>query len=110
MTATRLRLGFLGSGAVFSDVILIPLLAWRHTGLPEIPAFWFVCIVTRPLGASFADWRSVSHERSGLGWGTGPFSLAMGMLIFMLVGYIAFMKTGAPVDTMVAVHPKQYCD
>ena len=45
-------------------------------GLNEIFAFWFAYIVTRPLGASFADWMGVSHARGGLGLGTGSVSLA----------------------------------
>ena len=96
MTATSLGLGFLGSGVMFAGIILVPLLAWWRLGLPEIPAFWFAYIVTRPLGASFADWMGVSHERSGLDWGTGPVSLTLGVLIIGFVGYIAFQRTGTP--------------
>lgn len=96
MTATSLELGFLGSGVMFAGITLVPLLAWWRFGLPEIPAFWFAYIVTRPLGASFADWMGVSHERSGLDWGTGPVSLSLGVLIVGFVGYIAFKRTGTP--------------
>ena len=96
MTATSLGLGFLGSGVMFASVILVPLLAWWSLGLPEIPAFWSAYIVTRPLGASFADWMGVSPERSGLGWGTGSVSLALGALFMGFVSYIAFTEGDAP--------------
>ena len=106
MTATTLGLGFFGSGVVFAGVILVPLLAWWRLGLAEIPAFWFAYIVTRPLGASFADWMGVNHERSGLGWGTGPVSLVLGVLIVGLVAYIAFRRTAGPLCTLAAGHQK----
>lgn len=89
MTASSLGLGYLSSGLMFAGIILMPLLAWR-LGLPEIPAFWFAYIVTRPLGASFADWMGVNHERRGLDWGTGPVSLALGGLILLFLAYPSF--------------------
>src|SRR4051812_10016689 len=39
-------------------------------------AFWTAYVITRPLGASFADWRGVSHARGDLGLGTGPVTAA----------------------------------
>lgn len=92
MTAKNLGLGYLDSGLMFAAVMAIPALAWWKFGLAEIPAFWFAYIVTRPLGASFADWMGVSHERGGLGWGTGPVSLAAFVLILGLVGYLALTR------------------
>lgn len=89
MTASSLGLGYFVSGLMFAVVIAIPALAYWKFGLPEIPAFWFAYIVTRPLGASFADWMGVSHERAGLDWGTGPVSLVLSILIFIFVGYSA---------------------
>jgi uncharacterized membrane-anchored protein len=50
-----------------------------------VVAFWFAYIVTRPLGASFADWMGVSHARGGLDWGTGPVSAVLAVLIMVLV-------------------------
>jgi uncharacterized membrane-anchored protein len=88
MSATVLHLGYLTSGIVFALIILIPAIGFWWFGLPEIVAFWFAYIVTRPLGASFADWMGVSVARGGLGWGTGPVSLALTILIFGFVGYL----------------------
>ena len=90
MTASSLGLGYFVSGLMFAAVIAVPAIAFWQFGLPEIPAFWFAYIVTRPLGASFADWVGVSHERGGLDWGTGPVSLALAILICVFVAYSAF--------------------
>lgn len=91
MTASSLGLGYFFSGLMFAVVIAVPALAYWKFRLPEVPAFWFAYIVTRPLGASFADWMGVSHERGGLDWGTGPVSLTLTSLICVFVGYSAFV-------------------
>src|SRR5580692_5688139 len=70
-TATTLGLGYLASGIMFGVVILIPALAWRRFGLNSIVAFWFAYVVTRPLGASFADYFSKAPRLSGIGFGDG---------------------------------------
>jgi uncharacterized membrane-anchored protein len=88
LTATVLHLGYFTSGIVFALVIAIPAIAYYWFGLSEIAAFWFAYIVTRPLGASFADWMGVSPMRGGLGFGTGPVSLVLTILIFGCVGYL----------------------
>src|SRR6202034_2651515 len=51
-TATSLNLGYLGSGILFSIVILIPAAAGMRFGFNRIAAFWAAYVVTRPLGAS----------------------------------------------------------
>ena len=61
-TATSLGLGYLASGILFGVVILIPALAWWRFGLNAIVAFWFAYVVTRPLGASFADYISKPQQ------------------------------------------------
>jgi uncharacterized membrane-anchored protein len=89
MTAYSLNLGYLASGAVFTAVIaVVGLLYWRGW-IGAIPSFWFAYILTRPLGASFADWTAVSFDRGGLGWGTGPVSLGLAACIAALVSYLS---------------------
>lgn len=92
MTATTMHLGYLSSGLFFSVVMAIPLLGYFIFGMPDIFAFWFAYIVTRPLGASFADWMGVSHVRGGLAWGTGPVSLVLAAVITGLVAYLSVSK------------------
>jgi uncharacterized membrane-anchored protein len=89
LTATTFHLGYLASGVLFAVVIAVPFIAWRSFGLNPVAAFWFAYIVTRPLGASFADWMGVSHARGGLDWGTGPVSLVLAAIIAALVGVMA---------------------
>ncbi|HEV7148428.1 MAG TPA: hypothetical protein VGN48_15665 [Pedococcus sp.] len=88
MTATTMHLGYFASGVLFAVVIAIPALAHWRLGLNAIVAFWLAYIVTRPLGASFADWMGVPASRRGLDWGTGPVTLALAALIAVLVGYL----------------------
>lgn len=89
LTATSLGLGYFASGIVFAILIAIPAFAWRFARLNGVIAFWFAYILTRPLGASFADWVGVPHERGGLALGTGPVSLVLGAAILVLVAVLA---------------------
>jgi uncharacterized membrane-anchored protein len=66
------RMGFLVAGLVFTAVILVPVLARRLGRLNPVLTFWSAYIVTRPLGASFADWMAVPARHGGLGLGAGP--------------------------------------
>jgi uncharacterized membrane-anchored protein len=88
LTATTLHLGYFSSGLLFAALIAVPALA-RLLGLDPVTSFWWAYVLTRPLGASFADWMGVGHSRGGLGWGTGPVSLALAVLIAVAVGRIA---------------------
>lgn len=88
LTAVTLHLGYLASGVMFAVLIAIPALAYRWLRMNAILAFWFAYILTRPLGASFADWMGVSHARGGLALGTGPVSLVLAVVIFGFVAYL----------------------
>ncbi|MGO4804663.1 hypothetical protein AB4089_06000 [Arthrobacter sp. 2MCAF15] len=89
MTAYSLDLGYLASGVVFVAAIGVGTLWYWRGWLAAIPSFWFVYILTRPLGASFADWTAVSSDRGGLGWGTGPVSLGLAACIAAVVTYLS---------------------
>ena len=56
LTATSMNLGYLLSAALFGAVILVPLVGWWRFRMNEVMAFWFAYILTRPLGATFADY------------------------------------------------------
>lgn len=90
MTASTMHLGYFYSGVIFAIIIAIPAIAYLQFHMNEIWTFWFAYIVTRPLGASFADWIGVSKSRGGLGIGTGIVSLVLTAIILTLVGYMAF--------------------
>jgi uncharacterized membrane-anchored protein len=98
MTATTLHLGFFVSGLVFTVLIAVPAVGHRRFGLNAVFAFWFAYILTRPLGASYADWVGVSHARSGLNWGSGGVSIGMTLLIIIAVATLAATREGEPAD------------
>ena len=91
MTATTLGLGYLASSVMFAVLITVPALAYWRLGLNEIFAFWFAYVLTRPLGASFADWMGKPPSAGGLGL-AGPASLGLTILIVILVGYLTVTR------------------
>lgn len=88
LLAYSARLGFLGAGLVFAVLFVLPLLGGRMLRLNGVFAFWPAYVVTRPLGASFADWTGKPSSGGGLGWGDGPVSAVLVVLIVGLVGYL----------------------
>lgn len=93
MTAVSFHLGFLGSGILFAVVIAVPAFAYRVLRLNEIVAFWFAYIITRPLGASFADWLAVPQSAGGLNLGKAPVSIVLWLLILAFVAYLAITRS-----------------
>jgi uncharacterized membrane-anchored protein len=92
LTASTFRLGYLASAILFLIVIAVPTVGYWKFGMNSVLAFWFAYIITRPVGASFADWMAAPVRRSGLGWGT---TWVGGVLAFAVLGCIAFMaRTG----------------
>jgi uncharacterized membrane-anchored protein len=92
LTATPLNLGFFPSALLFIGIIAIPAVGWWRLGLNPIVAFWFAYIVTRPIGASFADWLSKSPSITGLGLGDGTVS-GLALVVFIaLVAYVSVTK------------------
>ena len=61
-------------------------------GLGSIPAFWLSYVVTRPLGASFADYISKPRSISGINFGDGPTAIVFAVAVFVLVSYIAIAR------------------
>lgn len=80
-------LGFVWSILVFGVAILVPWGLWR-AGLNPTVAFWSAYVMTRPLGASVADWLGKGTRDGGVGWGTGPVTLAGLALFAGLVTYL----------------------
>jgi uncharacterized membrane-anchored protein len=89
LTGMTMGLGFFASGVLFTVAIAIPLVAWR-LGANAVAAFWTAYVLTRPLGASFADWLGKEHSiGGGLGFGDGRVTLAAVVLIVLLVTHVA---------------------
>lgn len=87
MTASTFALGYLTSGIVFAVLFILPAILYYRFRLNGIIAFWISYILTRPLGASFADWFSKPYL-GGLGLGDGKISLILTFLIIICVGYL----------------------
>ena len=91
-TASVVGLGYLASGIMFFFIILIPAVAWWRFGLNAVVAFWFAYVVTRPLGASFADYIGRPQSLSGLGFGSGRLAVIVTITVACLVGYLAVTR------------------
>ncbi len=92
LTANTFGLGYLASGLLFAAVIAIPAIGYRSLGWNPIFCFWFAYVVTRPFGASIADWLGKAKSAGGLGFGDGTVALALGTAIFCLVAYLAITR------------------
>jgi uncharacterized membrane-anchored protein len=89
LTAYNFNFGYFGSGVMFAVIFALPALGYRLLKLSPIVTFWFAYIITRPLGASFADWFGVPKSLGGLDLGRGVVSLALAILTVILVAYAA---------------------
>ena len=88
MTAMTLHLGYLPSGILFAGLFLLPAVGYFLFGFNEIFAFWFGYVMTRPLGASFADWFGKPKSITGLGYGDGIVVAVLTVLIVIFVAYL----------------------
>ncbi len=91
LTAVTAHLGYLSSGVMFTLLFAVPGLAFRYAGFDAVAAFWTSYVLTRPLGASYADWLGVSHARGGLAWGPGNVALLFSALI--ILGVVALARS-----------------
>ena len=92
-TADQLGLGYLASVVIFAVAIAVPAIGWRFFRLNPIVAFWIAYVLTRPLGASVADWlgKPASHG-GGLGFGDGTIAAAAAVVIALLVGCLTIRR------------------
>jgi uncharacterized membrane-anchored protein len=103
MTANTLGLGYLISGFLFAGLIALVAIAHYvaksvlaaehvHQSRNVVVAFWFAYILTRPLGASFADWFGKAQNLGGLGWGDGTVTCILAVIIIGFVAYLAITR------------------
>ena len=86
-TAINLGLGFDWSIALFGGLILVPAVLWRR-GLDATVAFWASYVLTRPLGASVADWLGKPPSQGGINLGDGVVT-GLGLLLF--AGFVTYL-------------------
>jgi uncharacterized membrane-anchored protein len=85
-------MGYLPSGILFLVLFLLPAVAWLRFGLNGVAAFWMSYVLTRPLGASFADYISKPSNITGINFGNGPTALVFAAATVVLVSYLAIVR------------------
>ncbi len=100
LTATTLGLGYFSSGILFGLLIAVVAVIHQITRVtlgPKNPhlarnaviAYWTAYILTRPFGASFADWLDKPLYAGGLGLGTLRVTLYLSIPIIFFVWFLA---------------------
>jgi uncharacterized membrane-anchored protein len=114
MTATTFGWGYLTSGIVFGIAIIVVGIVYhivgrmipaehRHRSTNAVLSFWFAYILTRPLGASFADWMGEPRAKGGLEWGGGTVSIILFAIIAAFVAYLAVTRKDVQPDGLLDV-------
>jgi uncharacterized membrane-anchored protein len=88
LTAVTLRLGYLESAVLFAAVIGGIATSYHWLELNAVVAFWAAYVLTRPLGASVADWLGLPNSRGGVGVGTDVVSLVLAVFLALVVGHL----------------------
>jgi uncharacterized membrane-anchored protein len=91
LTASTFNLGYFPSAVLFAVLFAVPAVAYKLGGLNEIFAFWFAYVMTRPLGASIADWLGKPFL-GGLGLGDDKVALVLTILIIIFVAYLSVTR------------------
>lgn len=101
LVGLALHLGFLAAGILFAVAMLVPLGAWRM-GANATVCFWMAYVLTRPLGASFADWLGKPADVGG-GRGFGDRSVAL-VLIVAITALVAWAhRSGRDIQRPIPV-------
>ena len=98
-TAFTLHLGFLASGVLFGVAFAVPAVLYYGFRFGEVLCFWFAYIVTRPLGASFADWFGKPVSLRGLGYGDGPVVAVLTLALVAVVAYFTITRADVNPET-----------
>jgi uncharacterized membrane-anchored protein len=102
LTATTFTLGYLKSGIMFAVLFVLPGLAYALGRLNAVAAFWLSYILTRPFGASFADWLGFSRHNGGIGIGHPVTAVIFAVPIVVLVAYVAVSHNDSPRPAVAA--------
>ncbi len=86
LTAITLKLGYLPSAVLFAGAILVPALGRRLLSWNAVVCFWAAYTLTRPLGASLADWLGKPVVDGGRGVGAGLVGI---LLALAMAGAVA---------------------
>lgn len=89
LSAVTLHLGYFVSALLFAVAIAIPAVGFARFRWSAIFAFWLAYVLTRPLGASVADWLGKPVPEGGTGVGSGLVALTLTLMIAGLVVYLS---------------------
>lgn len=92
LTAITFGLGYFSSILLFGAILVIPALGYWRLRWNAVLSFWFAYVLTRPLGASVADWLGKPQSDGGLGLGSGWVALALTALLAAVVAYLAVTR------------------
>jgi uncharacterized membrane-anchored protein len=95
LTAATFKLGYPGSIVLFAILFVIPALGYRFLGWNAVATFWTAYVITRPLGASIADFLGKSIL-GGLGIGDLYVALALTVAIVILVARLTITREDVP--------------
>ncbi len=91
LMAESLGFGYLTTGIIIASTIALFAVGWR-LGLNAILSFWFIYILTRPLGASIGDLLSQSSANGGLGLGPTTTTIIFVAGIIFAVTYLSLSQ------------------
>jgi uncharacterized membrane-anchored protein len=79
--------GYAGGALLVSETLAVPLVLMKVPAVPNVLLFWFVFVLTRPLGATTGDFLTKPVAKGGLALGTAGSSA---VLLAILVGLMAY--------------------
>ena len=85
LVAYSVGLGYLRSVVLFAVAITAPTLLYLSKRIGAVACFWSTYVLTRPLGASVADYAGKSHSVGGLNLGAGKVALVLTLAIVVVV-------------------------
>lgn len=103
-TATSLHLSYFPSFLLFGGIILVPLVLYRSLKVNEVFCFWFAYTITRPFGASWADYSDQPIHLGGLNLGQIPTAIYLGLISLVLVKYMAYKTIGVSTASVSGEH------
>ena len=95
LTAHHAAPGVLRVGVAVHRAICVPLAAWR-LGANPVLTFWVAYVLTRPIGASFADYFGMPKSISGMGLGHGPCRVVTLILVVASFCYLSVSTRTEP--------------
>jgi uncharacterized membrane-anchored protein len=96
LTATTLGLGYLASAVLFAVLICVPAAGRFVFRADAVLTFWMAYVLTRPLGASLADWAGKPTRNGGLGIGPGLVSVVLAAAVLACIAYFQASRADQP--------------